>query len=234
MANENEAAPTDFLHFFEATFPRLFAGALMLAGNRFDAEDAVQEAYAEALLRWDRVGTYDAPDAWVRKVVRQRLWKASRRWRRLSSLESMELAAWRASDGSPEQAVEARATLAALAKLPHRQRTVMIMLSVFEMTPQEIAKELGLTGTAVRQPIYRARRKLEKMLGVPRAGHVSADGLASVTGPVFDYTQAAEDRPAAALREAENWLREGIEANERGRDRIRREVLAAAARGRSR
>jgi len=235
-ANENGAVPAEFARFFEDTFPRTLATALMLSGNRHDAEDAVQEAYAEALLRWDRIGTYDAPTAWVHRLVRQRLWKASRRWRRLSSLESMELAGWCAVGGNAEQTVEAHAALAALAALPGRQRTVMVLHGVHGMSPQEIADELGLSGNAVRQAIFKARRKLAATLGMPRAGHVPADGLASAPRPVsFDAgVPVVDDWPFAALRTAERWLRENIEANERGRDRVRRAVLARASRRRPR
>jgi hypothetical protein len=104
------------------------------------------------------------------------------------------------------------------------------------MAPQEIADELGLTGNAVRQAIFKARRNLERALGRTRPGHIPADAWASPTGRVVldGGARAAEDWLATALRAAGTWLREGIEANERGRERVRREVLARASRGRSR
>lgn len=222
----NGTAPGDFRQFFDGSFPRIFAWALMRSGNRHDAEDAVQEAYAQALRRWDRLREYEAPDAWVFRVVRQQLGKSARRWRRASSLDALELAAWQAN-GSPEQSVEARATLAALAKLPDAQRTVMVMYCLLGMEQQEIAEELGLTANAVRQRVFKARRALEKVLSKRAAAH--EDALAPATGPVL-LTEGvlAADRTAAALRTAESWLLAEIQANERGRDRIFRAIVARA------
>ncbi len=48
--------PIAFDVFFAESSPRVLARALVLAANRHDAEDAVQDAYAEALRRWDRIG----------------------------------------------------------------------------------------------------------------------------------------------------------------------------------
>ncbi len=55
--------PPRFDSFYEVSFPGMLARALLIAGNREDAEDAVQEAYRAAWQVWDRIGDYDAPDA---------------------------------------------------------------------------------------------------------------------------------------------------------------------------
>ena len=41
--------------FFESTHSAVLARAIMLCGHRADADDAVQEAYLEALLSGDKV-----------------------------------------------------------------------------------------------------------------------------------------------------------------------------------
>ena len=64
----------DFAAFFASTCPGMIAKAILLSGHRQEAEDAVQEAYTEALRSWHRIGAYDSPEAWVYKVMRQRLW----------------------------------------------------------------------------------------------------------------------------------------------------------------
>jgi DNA-directed RNA polymerase specialized sigma24 family protein len=43
--------------------------AYVLTGNRADAEDAVQDALARALPRWDHIRSVGDPDAYVRRMV---------------------------------------------------------------------------------------------------------------------------------------------------------------------
>lgn len=78
-AGDEAVEPVDFRTFFERSCPGMLARALLIAGDRQDAEDAVQQAYVEALRWWERVGRYDSPDAWVYKIVKQRLWAVARR-----------------------------------------------------------------------------------------------------------------------------------------------------------
>lgn len=71
----------DFDSFYVQTGRRRLSLAYSLTGSWGDAEDLVQEAYAAAHRRWNVVGSYDDPAAWVRRVITNR---AVSRWRRLS------------------------------------------------------------------------------------------------------------------------------------------------------
>lgn len=62
-AGDEAVEPADFRTFFERSCPGMLARALLIAGHRQDAEDAVQQAYIEALQRWERLSRYDSPDA---------------------------------------------------------------------------------------------------------------------------------------------------------------------------
>jgi RNA polymerase sigma-70 factor (ECF subfamily) len=60
--------------------PRVLAGLIRLAGGDFDpAEDALQEAYARALIVWPRDGLPAQPGAWINTVARRLLVDALRR-----------------------------------------------------------------------------------------------------------------------------------------------------------
>lgn len=154
----------DFDTFFAGSWTDMLARALVLANSRHDAEDAVQEAYAEALRGWDRVSGYDNPGAWVYRIVRQRLWKSARRWRRIGPVDL--LATWQTDEGDPVRFVEAAAALTALAALPARQRMVMVMYCLHQLEQQQIADELGLSRGTVAATIFKARRKLAVELGM--------------------------------------------------------------------
>src|SRR5690348_10827003 len=65
-----------------------------MTGDRCQAEDIAQEAYARALTRWPQVARYDLPEAWVRRVAirltvdaRRRMGRAVRLSARLAAGE---------------------------------------------------------------------------------------------------------------------------------------------------
>src|SRR3954447_8571906 len=72
---------SDLEALFSANYPRLVAVLTVAAGDRVRAEDAVQDAFAQALVHWDRVAAYDDPVAWLRRVATNRVLN-QRRWRR--------------------------------------------------------------------------------------------------------------------------------------------------------
>lgn len=212
----------DFDTFFAGSCAEMLARAVVLAGSRHDAEDAVQEAYAEAWSRWDRISTYDNPGAWVYKVVRQRLWKAAKRWRRLSPLSSADLTAWRATDGDPERFAEAAATLTAMADLPDRQRMVLVMHCLQHMEQQQIADELGLSRGAVAASVFKARRKLEKALGMKDTELAVLEGRGSSVTTADPVLAGRQDPLAAAMRTVLSWL---AHAQRGGHERLRERVV---------
>src|SRR4051794_38381397 len=72
----------DFDAFYQHEYPKLCRLAYVLTGSRGTAEDLTQETLLRALRHWDRVGTYDRPDAWARKILMN---LATSRGRRLVS-----------------------------------------------------------------------------------------------------------------------------------------------------
>jgi RNA polymerase sigma-70 factor (ECF subfamily) len=69
----------DFGEFYQANYGRVVAMATAMLGDRREAEDVAQEAFARALARWSRLRRYDQPGAWVRTVA-LRLAIDSARW----------------------------------------------------------------------------------------------------------------------------------------------------------
>ena len=70
----------DFESFYVQTSRRMLPLAFSLTGSWGDAEDLVQEAYIAAHRHWKKVGAYDDPTAWVRRVITN---SSLSRWRRL-------------------------------------------------------------------------------------------------------------------------------------------------------
>lgn len=59
-----------FQEFYEGSCGRILTVVAAMIGDRHEAEDVTQEAFARALLRWSRLGGYDQPEAWVRRATR--------------------------------------------------------------------------------------------------------------------------------------------------------------------
>jgi RNA polymerase sigma factor (sigma-70 family) len=214
-----------FDEFFERTFPGVLATATLLSTSRHDAEDAVQEAYSEALARWDTVGGYEAPEAWVRKVMKQRLWKAARRRdRQIPTGLSMEMAV--APQAGPEQTAEARAVIAALAALPGIMRFVLVMHCLNGVGQKEIAQELGLARSTVAVYVHNARRALERSLGMTPSQR-GDELLVPVPGMPITLPPQLTDPLALRLRASERWLCTGLAADPRTARRIRTSLAAA-------
>lgn len=225
-----------FDEFYRDTYSRVLAGARFLAANMVDAEQAVADGYAETAKRWDRVSGYEAREAYVRRIVRQRLAKARRRRGRRKHAETRGPVPPRATD--PELSAQVRLVLDLIPLLPPRQRAA-IALSAQELTSEEIAQELGMKASTVRTHLERARRRLRDALGI-RPG-TSGDRLdefvpagtgARSTRPRPGTEQPEPDPLARLLRRGDTELREALAADTARRERLRALIADQIARPR--
>ena len=73
---------TDFDEVFERQYPRLVRVAQFIVDDRGRADEIVQETFARALVRWERVSRYDSPEAWLMTVTVRQAVRARDRARR--------------------------------------------------------------------------------------------------------------------------------------------------------
>jgi RNA polymerase sigma-70 factor (ECF subfamily) len=77
-----------------------------------------------------------------------------------------------ANQPSPEDRLmsseRARQITSAVEQLPDRQRLVFTLCHISEHTTSEVSQALGLSEATVRVHLFRAVRKLRKLLGRPR------------------------------------------------------------------
>ena len=146
---------------FDAAFDGLFRAAFRVSyrvlGSVADAEDAAAEAVARALVRWRRVGDLPYRDAWVMRVASNVAIDALRKRRPLPVTEDL------APD--IETAVSERTDLAvALAALPKRQREVMALRHIADLSKADVARCLGISLNSVKKHSMWARASLRTAL----------------------------------------------------------------------
>lgn len=133
---------------------RIWGAILAYAGDPEVANDAVAEAFAQALKRGEAIRR---PERWVwRAVFRIAAGELKDRRRRT------ELGV--GSGGSYEMGEPARELLDALARLPRKQRGAVVLHHMAGYPVKEIAGILGSTPAAVRVHLSRGRNRLRELL----------------------------------------------------------------------
>jgi RNA polymerase sigma-70 factor (sigma-E family) len=155
--------PPSFDDVYAAHYADLTVQLYAYFGDRQDAHDVVQEAFYRALIRWNSVARYDDPVAWIRRVA----WNlAVSRWRRartaLSFLGRQPRIEPRADGPGPERV----ALVAALGALPDKQRRVMVLHYMADMSLAEIAQREGVAVGTVKSWLHRGRAALAAQLDV--------------------------------------------------------------------
>ena len=159
------AEDAGFAEFFQGSYARIVTLAAVLLGDSHEAQDVAQEAFARALGRWQRLQTYDVPEAWVRKVAFRLAVDASRRARRRRLLTArLARSAEMAGAGPAGDPLEFPDVAAALAGLPMAQREVIVLHYLADLPVEQIARDCGLPSGTVKSRLAAGRRRLETAL----------------------------------------------------------------------
>lgn len=153
--------PEGFREFVASRSRPLLRSAWLLTGDWGLAEDLVQSALATTWLRWDRIVRRDAPELYVRRVmVSTYLSWMRRRWRgELPAGEVPEAAA----TGDLLAEADLRESLRfELARLPRRQRAVLVLRYFDDLTEVQAAQILGCSVGTVKSQASRALAKLRE------------------------------------------------------------------------
>ncbi|WP_411081880.1 SigE family RNA polymerase sigma factor [Streptomyces sp. cmx-18-6] len=153
----------DFDAFYTATARRLVATVYAMTGDLAEAEDAVQEAYARAWQRWDRLTREGNPLPWVRTVASRLAVSA---WRRTRNRLRAQLRHGPSPDdpGPSGRSGDRAALVAALRELSPDQRQAVVLHHLLDLPVEEVARETGCTSGAVRTRLSRARKLLGERL----------------------------------------------------------------------
>lgn len=147
--------------------------AYRLTGDRHVSEELAQEALARAYERWRKIAAYD--EAWTARVTTN---LAIGRWRRRTDVEQ-RLEAGAAADSGLAERLD---LLHALRRLPRRQRAVVVLRYLGDLSEAQVANQLGCSTGAVKQHAHRGLNALRSSIGPPDRG----------PGPLFRTDETEE------------------------------------------
>ncbi len=150
---------------FHREYPRMVALAYGITGNRWAAEELAQEACLRAYRSWDSISGYDKPGAWLRRVTINLSNSFIRR--RVSELRALERYVFNGVQPLADHSLEAKEFWEQVSSLPRRQREVIVLRYVDDLTTTEIADVLGISESSVRTHLQRGREMLASRLGGP-------------------------------------------------------------------
>jgi RNA polymerase sigma-70 factor (sigma-E family) len=149
-----EEKQLEFVEFYQASRDACLRAVLAGVGDRQLAEDLVAEAYTRAWMSWRTVGRHPAPQAWVVRTALNTGVSWWRRRRREVALGDHDAAAGPGAGGRGD-GVDAH-LMAALRRLPARQREVIALRVFLDLDTETTAAALGIAPGTVTAHLSRA------------------------------------------------------------------------------
>lgn len=165
---------SDLESFCARTHPRIVGSLSLLCGDAHAAEELAQDAFARLCRDWWRVRKMDHPEAWLHKVA---INLATSRWRRRSA----ERRAKQRLEGAlvVEPPLDRAADLAvrsAVAALPARQRTALVLRYYLDLTFAEIARLMDVKESTAKSLVAKALDRLRADELAKEVGDAILDG----------------------------------------------------------
>jgi RNA polymerase sigma-70 factor (ECF subfamily) len=150
----------DFAEFYRGSRDKCLRAVLVSVGNQDTAQDLVDEAFARACASWRTVSRHPAPAAWVvRTALNANISRWRRRHREVPVPDPGTIADLPALSGTSDSPVDPR-IMAALMRLPARQRQVIALRLFLDLDTGRTAEVLGITSSTVKAHLARALASL--------------------------------------------------------------------------
>lgn len=165
-ASAPNAATVDFQALYQAQWWPMVRLATGLVDDVASAEDVVQDAFSAMYRRVDQLRDHSAAVGYLRMAVVNAARSALRRRgvaRRHLTLMSVEEA--EPADHATMRSAEHELARRALRGLPDRQREVLTLRYLADLSDEEIARTLGIEEGGVRSAASRGLATLRRTLG---------------------------------------------------------------------
>lgn len=154
----DQATRDVFDEFVRARHPALLRYGTVLTGDPHSAADLVQDALERTGLAWSRVQQQGDPEGYVRRTMANRnisIWRRRRRERLVAEPPERPY-----EDAAPDDVM-----WDALAQLPKRQRTVLVLRYYEDLSEAEIARVLSIAPGTVKSQASKGIAALRAAIG---------------------------------------------------------------------
>jgi RNA polymerase sigma-70 factor (sigma-E family) len=158
----HRAVKVEVAALFDAHYLSLCRLAYVLLGDRARAEDVVQEAFLRTFAGWGRLRQPALAHVYLRKAVLNQCRSGLRR-RSTETQGNTTVAAeerTRVDNSFDDDRALRLAVVAAVRRLPGRQRDTVVLRYYLDLGEAEIAQTLGVTVGTVKSQLAKARHNL--------------------------------------------------------------------------
>ncbi|GAB2612935.1 SigE family RNA polymerase sigma factor [Streptomyces capparidis] len=165
----------EFTAYVTARLPELRRLAVLLCKDEHRADDVVQTAVTRLFVHWRRARAADDTDRYVRQIlVRCFLSEQRLAWARVRLTGAPRDTPDPPAAPGPD--VETRAVVhSALSRVPPRQRAVLVLRFLCDLSVAEVAATLGCSPGNVKSQTARGLAKLRALLGEPATTAVTKE-----------------------------------------------------------
>lgn len=147
---------------YEAHAPHLVRLALVILGDQGAAEDVVQDAFIGLYRRWDNLSDPSAAPAYLRTSVLNGCRTVMRHRSRPAVLPDGQ--PWESAEAAVLHTEQHRAIIAAVRRLPARQREALVLRYYLDMTEEQAAEAMNVSRGTIKSATSRAIAKVGQML----------------------------------------------------------------------
>jgi RNA polymerase sigma factor (sigma-70 family) len=128
-----------------------------------EADDCFQETFLAALRAYPRLESGDRLDRWILKIASNKALDGHRR-RLRSPMPVGEVPDVAGAEGEPRLEAPDHVLWKAVAELPHRQRTALVLRHVLDRSYEDIADVMGGSDVSARANVYQGLKKLRELI----------------------------------------------------------------------
>ncbi len=168
----------------ELTHRDTYTLALRLTGDPHEAADVTQEAYLRAYRSIDGFRGESRFSTWMYRITANcastHMGRLRRHRRRNRELAMDEMVVDETGSHDPQARTDAaelqQQLLEALDSLPAKLRAVVVLRDSYDMSHEDIAEQLGISVSAAKVRLHRARRKVHEAVFADEGSQEPLDG----------------------------------------------------------
>jgi len=141
--------------------PTLYKVAFYILESEEEARDAVQDAFVKLWNDRETLGDVNSPKAYAIRLVKNLCIDRIRRQRLEFPEELPESVSPEGQDDEIDQKERLNMVMEAIKSLPDRQREILWLRTVEDLSYDEISERLGMTPLTLRVLLSRARSKIK-------------------------------------------------------------------------